>query len=64
MRQWGAIDPHVEPVDFDTDEMGRTAVEVHQVVRDLSGNVISEGMVEHIYLIENGLIKSTEIRKP
>src|SRR5215510_5592754 len=47
MRQWGAIDPHVEPVAFDTDEMGRTVVKVHQVVRNLSGKVISEGMVEH-----------------
>jgi len=63
-RQWAAIDPHVEPVGFDTDETGRTVVKVHQVVRDLEGNLISEGMVEHVYLIEDGLIKSMEIRKP
>jgi len=62
-RQWAAIDPHVEPVGFDTDETGRVVVKVYQVVRDLDGNVISEGMVEHIYLIEGGLIKSMEIRK-
>ena len=62
-RQWAAIDPHVEPVGFDTDEMGRAVVEVHQVVRDLEGNVIAEGMVEHIYLIEDGLIRSMEIRQ-
>jgi len=42
--------------------VGRIAVHVHQVVRDLGGNVISEGMVEHVYLIEDGLIKSMEIR--
>ena len=63
-RQWAAIDPHVEPVGFDTDEMGRTVVKVHQVVRDLEGNVISEGMVEHVYLIAGGLIKNMEIRQP
>ena len=63
-RQWKALDPHVEPVGFDTDETGRTVVKVHQVVRDLSGNVISDGMVEHIYLIEDGLIKSMDIREP
>ena len=62
-RQWAAIDPHVEPVGFDTDETGRILVKVHQVVRDLEGNVISEGMVEHVYLIEDGLIKSMEIRQ-
>ena len=32
--------------------------------RDLLGNVISEGIVEHVYLIESSLIKSMEIRKP
>jgi ketosteroid isomerase-like protein len=63
-RQWKAIDPHVEPVGFDTDETGRTVVKVHALVRDLEGNVISEGIVEHVYLIEDGLIKSMEIRKP
>jgi hypothetical protein len=63
-RQWGMIDPHVEPVDFRTDEDGRTVVDVHQVIRDLTGNVILDAMVEHIYLIEDGLINSMEIRKP
>lgn len=63
-RQWAAIDPRVEPVGFDTDETGRTVVKVHQVVRDLEGNVIAEGRVDHIYLIEDGLIKSMEIRQP
>jgi len=63
-RQWAAIDPRVDPVGFDSDEAGRAVVKVHQVVRDLDGKVISEGMVEHIYLIEGGLIKSMEIRKP
>jgi len=43
--------------------VGRIAVHVHQVVRDLGGNVISEGMVEHVYLIEDGLIQSMEIRE-
>lgn len=64
MRQWAAVDPHVEPVGFDADEMGRTVVKVHQVVRDLEGNVIADGIVEHVYLIEGGLIKSMEIRQP
>ena len=62
-RQWAAIDPHVEPVDFDTDETGRTVVKVHQVVSDLEGNLISEGLVEHVYLIEDSLIKRMEIRE-
>ena len=63
-RQWAAIDPYVEPVGFDADETGRAVVKVHQVVRNMEGNVISEGIVDHIYLIEGGLIKSMEIGKP
>jgi RNA polymerase sigma-70 factor, ECF subfamily len=62
-RQWQAIDPHVEAVEFDTDDSGRTVVTVHQVVRDLSGNVIADGMVEHVYSIEGGSIRRMEIRE-
>jgi ketosteroid isomerase-like protein len=62
-RQWKMIDPTVTPERFVIEEDGRIAVHVHQIVRDLGGNVISEGMVEHIYLIEDDLIKSMEIRE-
>ncbi len=63
-RQWAVINPHVEPVRFRRDEAGRTVVDVHQVVCDLTGKVLVDQMVEHIYAIENGLIRSMEIRKP
>jgi ketosteroid isomerase-like protein len=63
-RQWAAIDPSVEPVGFGEDETGRTVVKVHQVVRDLEGNVIAEGVVEHAYRIEDGRIRSMEIQEP
>ena len=62
-RQWGAIDPHVEPIGFTRDETGRIVVQVHQVVRDLSGNVLLDRMVEHAYLIEDGLVRNMEIRE-
>lgn len=62
-RQWAAINPRVEPVGFDMDETGRTIVKVHQEVRDLEGNLIAEGEVEHVYRIEDGLITSMEIRE-
>src|SRR5258708_24093222 len=61
-RQWSSLDPHVEPVSFTTDSEGRTVVQVHQIVRDLSGKVILDRMVQHIYLIRKGLIQSMEIR--
>jgi len=57
------IDPTVTPERFVMESDGRIAVHVHQVVRDLEGNVILDGMVEHVYRIEDGLIKSMEIRE-
>ena len=63
-RQWGVIDPHVEPLRIETDSAGRAVVDVHQIVRDLAGRVVKDEMVQHVYLVEGGLIRSMEIRKP
>jgi len=57
------IDPHVDPVGFTEDESGRIAVSVHQVVSDLSGKVLVDRMVEHIYALKDGLIQSMDIRE-
>ena len=63
-RQWSMIDPHVEPVGFAAEEDGRIAVTVHQVVRELNGKVLLDQMIEHVYRVEDGLIRSMEIREP
>jgi SnoaL-like protein len=63
LRQWSQINPTVEPRSFHTDPTGATVVEVHQTVRDLSGIGLSERMVQHVYCIENGLIRSMDIRE-
>ena len=44
-RQWTLIDPRVTPERLSTAADGRTVVDVHQVVRDLDGNVLSDRMV-------------------
>jgi ketosteroid isomerase-like protein len=62
-RQWGTIDPSVEPVGFSSTGDGRVVVEVHQVVRDLAGNVVKDHVVWHVYAFEDGLIRSMEIRE-
>jgi ketosteroid isomerase-like protein len=62
-RQWSLVDPHVEPVAFKTDEDGRIVVDVHQVVRDLAGTVLIDRTVQHAYLLNDGLIRSMEIRE-
>jgi ketosteroid isomerase-like protein len=61
-RQWAMIDPHVEPVEFSVGSQGKVVVEVHQIVRNLQGNVLSDQMVGHVFWIENGLVKRFDIR--
>jgi len=61
-RQWRMIDPHVEPRSYSSEQDGRAAVDVHQVVRDLAGNVLKDHVVQHVYEFDGGLIKSMEIR--
>jgi ketosteroid isomerase-like protein len=61
-RQWGLIDPRVEPRGFTVEADGRVAVAVHQVVRDLAGTVLKEATVQHVYTLDHGLIVSMEIR--
>ena len=61
-RQWKMIDPHVEPIGFSTGAEGQAIVEVHQVVHDLSGALLVDTMVGHIFTIENGLIRRFDIR--
>jgi hypothetical protein len=61
-RQWAMIDPHVEPVAFSSGLDGEVIVEVHQVVRDLNGNLLADKMVGHVFRIENGLVKRFDIR--
>ena len=62
-RQWTLINPHVEPLKFDKDKDGRINVTVHQVVHDLTGKLLVDEAVHHIYKIEDGLVRSMEIKK-
>ena len=61
-RQWGIVDPHVEPVEFSSGSNGKVVVEVHQIVRDLQGKLLADQMVGHIFQIENGLVRRFDIR--
>jgi hypothetical protein len=63
-RQWSMIDPHVEPVSMLDDEAGNTVVDVRQVVRDLSGKIIKDQIVQHVYSFRDGVIERMDIRKP
>lgn len=61
-RQWSMIDPRVEPLGIEDDEAGNTVVDVHQVIRDLSGNILKDQVVQHVYFFRDGLIERMDIR--
>lgn len=60
-RQWAEFDPHVEPIEVTDREAGRTDVKVHQLVRNLNGDVLLDQVVLHVYTIANGLIERMDI---
>jgi hypothetical protein len=60
-RQWGVIDPRVEPVGFEEDGE-QVTVNVHQVVRTLSADILMDQMVQHVYRFREGLIERMDIR--
>jgi hypothetical protein len=60
-RQWKEFDPHVEPLEVIDRGAGRTDVRVHQRVKSLSGEVLSDGEVWHSYTIANGLMERMDV---
>lgn len=60
-RQWSEINPNVEPVGFTERKNGSLEVEVLQKVEDLQGKSIFNGIVKHVYVFEEGLIKTMDI---
>jgi hypothetical protein len=60
-RQWAEFDPHVEPVEVTERDSGRTDVRVHQLVKDLRGNVLSDQIVLHVFQFADGLIARMDV---
>ncbi len=63
LGQWEVIDPSVEPHSIEDRADGATAVEVHQVVRDMQGAVLNDRTLTHAYWFEGGLIMRMEIEE-
>jgi nuclear transport factor 2 (NTF2) superfamily protein len=61
-RQWAVIDAYVEPIEISPNGKGTLVVKVHQVMRDLNGNVLADRMVTHAFQMRNGLIQRFDIR--
>ena len=60
-RQWGEFDPHVEPLAMTEEDGGKTRVRVHQLVKSLQGDVLSDSEVLHVFTLNNGLIEAMDL---
>ena len=60
-RQWTQFNPHVEVLEVVEHENSKTHVRVHQLVRNLQGEVISDTELWHVYTIQSNLIERMEI---
>jgi hypothetical protein len=62
-RQWAEFDPRVDVLEVVEREAGKTDVRVHQRVRNLKGDVLSDTDLWHLYTIANGLIERMDIKE-
>lgn len=61
-RQWGEFNPHVEPLAISEEDGGQVVrVRVHQLVKSLQGEVLSDSEVLHVFTVNNGLIAAMEL---
>ena len=61
LRQWQEIDPKVVPFFFQVRSGGEISVGVHQVIKDLDGQVLSDGQVIHTYTFRDGKVRTMVI---
>ena len=60
-RQWGEFDPHVEPLAISEENGGKVRVRVHQLVKSLHGDVLSDSEVLHVFTMNSGLIAAMDL---
>ena len=60
-NQFKDIQPELETLKFEMDGNNRNVVTVHQIIKDLQGNLLADATVQQIFTIEDGLISLYEI---
>jgi hypothetical protein len=63
-RQWAEFDPRVDVLDVVDGDGGTIDVKVHQIVKTLKGEVLSDSQLWHVYSIAAGHIERMDIKKP
>lgn len=60
-EQWSEINPYVEPIAFYPEDTDQVLVDVHQVVRDLTGAMLADEHIGHRFTIKHGLNQAMEV---
>ena len=60
-RQWSEFDPHVQPLSMTEEDGGRVRVTVHQLVKSLGGDVLSDSEVVHVFTVKGSLIAAMDL---
>ncbi|QRR00067.1 nuclear transport factor 2 family protein [Dyadobacter sandarakinus] len=60
-RQWTEINPEVQPLKITGRPDETLEVTVQQKVKGLDGSVLSDGIVKHVYTLQEGLLRKMNI---
>jgi hypothetical protein len=60
-RQWREFDPHVEPLVITKGDGDKVRVQVHQLVKSLQGDVLSDSEVFHVFTVRHDLIAAMDL---
>jgi hypothetical protein len=60
-RQWGEFDPYVEPLAMTEEDGGKIRVRLHQLVKSLQGDVLSDSEVLHVFTVNKGLLAAMDL---
>ena len=60
-RQWTEINPIVEPISIIEIANQKYEVTVHQLVKDLQGKILFDGVIKHIFTVKDNLLSRMDI---
>ena len=60
-RQWSEFDPYVEPLTFTAAGDSMIRVKVHQLVKNLTGDVLSDSEITHVFTMSSDLIAAMDL---
>ena len=62
-RQWEMVNPHVEPIRIEKISDNQYDVTVHQLVKNMQGEIILEEEIHHFYTFKNNIVIEMRIVK-